>query len=450
MKVGISAIQFSFPKLYLSIETLAKNRNIEPEKLTKGLGLQKMSLLDTNQDIITLATNAVLNLLKQENLNLNQINRIYLATESSLDQSKPMASYVLQLLTSHLKQQNTNCDVVDMTFACIGGIDALQNCNDFITLNPTKKAIVVTTDFAKYDLKSTGEYTQGAGAIALLITSDPKIISFETQTGISTEGVFDFFKPKQYLEKEKITQNQDNTAWEGFLENQLTYIKDQPVFDGQYSNQCYINRITEAFNHFKSENNFSHDVIENWDLICMHLPYCFQGRRTFVEIFANENQNLLIEQVGENIAEKTKSLAKSETYKKLVNQKIYPSEISSSEIGNIYTGSIFLGFLSALYHTAKNQSLLKNNKVGFIAYGSGSKSKVFEGLLVANWQNEILKTNLFETLEKRTEIDFETYEKLHKKELKISISKNENEFILSNIETENPVLKGARYYEYKG
>ena len=43
MKVGIDAIQFDIPKLFLPIETLAINRNIEADKLTKGLGLQKMS-----------------------------------------------------------------------------------------------------------------------------------------------------------------------------------------------------------------------------------------------------------------------------------------------------------------------------------------------------------------------------------------------------------------------
>jgi hydroxymethylglutaryl-CoA synthase len=52
------------------------------------------------------------------------------------------------------------CDVVDFTFACIAGVDAIQNCLDFIKLNPDKKAIVVTTDIAKYDLNSGGEYTQ--------------------------------------------------------------------------------------------------------------------------------------------------------------------------------------------------------------------------------------------------------------------------------------------------
>jgi hydroxymethylglutaryl-CoA synthase len=54
----------------------------------------------------------------------------------------------------------------------------MQNCLDFIRLNPTKKAIVAT-DFAKYDLNSTGEYTQGAGALAMLLTANPRIIAFE-------------------------------------------------------------------------------------------------------------------------------------------------------------------------------------------------------------------------------------------------------------------------------
>ena len=73
MQVGIDAIQFDVPKIYLPIDVLALNRNIEPDKLTNGLGLQKMSFLDVDQDIITLGSNALLKLFAQENLkdNLN-------------------------------------------------------------------------------------------------------------------------------------------------------------------------------------------------------------------------------------------------------------------------------------------------------------------------------------------------------------------------------------------
>ena len=62
-----------------------------------------------------------------------------------------------------------------------------------------------------------------------------------------------------------------------------------------------------------------------------------------------------------------------------------------------------------------------DNKFGFLAYGSGSKSKVFEGIIQPQWKNTVTNVLLFETLEKSFEIDFETHEKLHKNEQKQSV-----------------------------
>ena len=449
MKVGIDAIQFEIPKIYLPISTLSHHRNIEADKLIKGLGLHKMSFLDVNQDIVTLGANALLKLIEQENINLSEISKIYVGTESGVDNSKPIASYILNLIEQKLGTKALqNCDVVDLIFACIGAVDALQTCTDYIRLHPTKKAIVIATDNAKYDLNSTGEYTQGAGAIAMLITANPKIVAFSNETGISTEGVFDFFKPKQTINKNAITGNETNENWFDILESEVTVIKEQPVFDGQYSNQCYINRITAAYENYKKESNQTDVIFNNWDLILMHLPYCFQGRRTFIEIFANENPDLLNQQEGETVKDKIRALSKSPEYLALVNSKIYPSEIASGSVGNIYTGSIFLGLLSALFYSATENADLTSKKIGFIAYGSGSKSKVFDGEIQANWKETILKTNLTEQLEHRVPIDFETYEKLHKKELKIPVLEAKNEFVLDYIENNNPVLKGARYYKF--
>ncbi|MEZ4787153.1 MAG: hypothetical protein R2790_04590 [Flavobacterium haoranii] len=178
MHVGIEAIQFDVPKIFLPIKDLATARNIEPAKLEKGLGLLNMSFLDVHQDVITLAANAVYKLIQQENIQLEEIARIYVGTESGLDNSKPIASYLISILEEEFGYGKLrNCDAVDMTFACIGGVDVFHNCLDFIRLNPNKKAIVVTTDNAKYDLNSTGEYTQGAGAIAMLLSSNPKVLT---------------------------------------------------------------------------------------------------------------------------------------------------------------------------------------------------------------------------------------------------------------------------------
>jgi hydroxymethylglutaryl-CoA synthase len=449
MKAGIDSIAFDIPQLYLPITTLAENRNIEADKLIKGLGLHKMSFLDVHQDVVTMASNAALKLIRQEHLNPAEINRIYVGTESGIDSSKPVASYVLSNLENVLGEESfRNCDVVDLTFACIGAIDALQNCLDYIRLNPTKKAIVIASDNAKYDLNSTGEYTQGAGAIAMLITSEPAILSFSNEVGVSTQGVFDFFKPRRTVSKTEALQSDNNQEWNGILESEISIYKEQPVFDGQYSNQCYINRISEAYEHYKTESNQIGKVYENWSNILMHLPYCFQGRRTFIEIFAAENPELLETQLGETAKDKIKALAKSPEYLALVNEKIAPSEIASGQIGNIYTGSIFLGLLSNLCYHFQQKTDLANKKFGFIAYGSGSKSKVFEAQVSPQWQSAMEKIKLFETLEQATAIDFPTYEKLHKKELKQSVIAPKNEFYLDSIEKENPVLVGARYYKF--
>ena len=43
--------------------------------------------------------------------------------------------------------------------------------------NNGKSAIVIVSDIAKYDIGSAGEYTQGAGAVAILIKDNPRLLA---------------------------------------------------------------------------------------------------------------------------------------------------------------------------------------------------------------------------------------------------------------------------------
>lgn len=451
MKTGIDAISFDVAKLHLPIKTLANARNIEPEKLEKGLGLIKMTLPDAHQDSVVFAANALTKLVQNNQINLNEIARIYVGTESSIDNAKPIGSFLIDLMEQKFGENTlAECDVVDFTFACIGGVDAMQNCIDFIRLNPDKKAIVVTTDFAKYDLNSTGEYTQGAGATAMLITANPRIIAFENNWATNTKGVFDFFKPHRTISKEAITGNSNNESWFDNLEAEIEIHKDQPVFDGQYSNQCYMDRTRNAYFSFKKLKQTSDTLYQTWNSIIMHLPYSFQGRRMLSEIYALDAENTIIsgEETAIEYQTKLKETSKTPEYKNFVEEKLMPAELASSLIGNLYTGSIFMGFLSTLAHFYDSKKEIAGNTFGFLAYGSGSKSKVFEGIIQDEWKSAISNVALFETLAKSYEIDFETYEKLHKKEQKQSVQSPKNEWILDRIENQNPNLIGARYYKW--
>ncbi len=451
MKIGIDAIACDVAKIHLPIKTLAEARKIDPDKLEKGLGLLQMTLPDYHQDIVVFAANALTKLIAENDIDFHDIARIYVGTESSFDNSKPVASFLITLMEQRFGENSfSECDAVDFTFACIGGIDALHNCIDFVRLNPSKKAIVVTTDIAKYDLNSTGEYTQGAGAIAMLIASNPRIMAFENLWATNIKGVFDFFKPLRTIQKSSITGNYNNDTWFDNLEATIDIHKEQPVFDGQYSNQCYVDRIRNAYFSFKKLKNTDQVLHASWQSIIMHLPYAFQGRRMLPEIYILDAEPNIVfgDESAEERQELCKRASKSDAYKTFVEEKLMPAERASSLIGNLYTGSIFLGLLSTLSHFENLEKDISNATFGFLAYGSGSKSKVFEGTVQLEWKNSISSVKLFETLAKSHEIDFKTYERLHKKEQKESVLQPEKEWVLDRIETEIPNLIGARYYKW--
>ena len=215
--VGIDDMALYVPKLYLAIEELAKQRQLEYAKLNKGLGLVRMAVPDVHEDAATMAANAVKELIDRNQLNPSSIGRIYLGTESALDGAKPTATYMLEMLRRKYRAAYgvdcfQHCDVVDLTFACVGGVDALHNTLDWVRNNPERIGIVVTSDFAKYELESGGEYTQGAGAVAMLIKHQPRLLAIQDNFGVATQGVHDFYKPRRTFSKKQLIEEVLNLA----------------------------------------------------------------------------------------------------------------------------------------------------------------------------------------------------------------------------------------------
>lgn len=469
-RIGIDAISYYVPSIYLSIEELSKNRNLNYAKLRNGLGLEKMAIADSNEDPSSFAANALIDLFEKNNLDPQDIGRIYMGTESALDASKPSATYATDMVERFLakkfgERSLKNCDVTDMTFACIGGVDALQNSMDWISRNPGKKAIVVTSDLSKYELNSTGEYTQGAGAVALLISENPSIISIDNHWGIATKSENDFFKPRRTFNKKSLIKEiiakleldisekdfETNLSNSEFWDNDSEIIevfKDEPIFDGQFSNSCYINRMQEAFIHFQKQKKI--DFLNDWDHLIFHLPYAFHGRRmifnNWLEWIKNDSKfEDLINEIGsENDPEFNKKSYKSSLYKDYVANKVSPGEKASSSIGNMYSASVFMSLLSMLNYHFENKNKIAGEKVGFISYGSGSKAKVFHGIIQDKWADKIKTSKLFEFLKNRKEISFSMYESLHQNKEVSPLTNHNARFSHTDQE---PNSKGYRYYK---
>lgn len=493
--VGIDDLSVYLPKLFLPIETLAAARKLDYAKLSKGLGLYNMAVPDVHEDAATMGASAVLQLLRRNQLNPRQIGRIYLGTESALDGAKPTATYILEMLRNAVREEFgadcfDHCDVIDLTFACIGGVDALHNTLDWVRANPDQIGIIVTADLAKYELCSGGEYTQGAGAVALLVKQDPRLLVIPNVWGVATKGVHDFFKPKRPVSKKQLVEEvlqlaqveqldartllqklPDSLEVNGILDDndhELVLRKDTPVFDGPYSNECYQQRMTNAFAHFRkqaeqlgtlSENE---SILERWERIVFHLPYALHGRRMFPEVFRLEAirngawEGILAEaglqdpgaDASEGIfSEFLRLLSKTTAYRNFANKQMGGAEWASGQAGNLYACSVFLALAGILEKALEDEELPQQSCFGFIGYGSGSKSKVFEGVLQPNWKLVAKGIGLQQQLSNRVELDYPTYEALHRGALQKSVRQPENEFALKEIVATGTKL-GARYYTW--
>lgn len=495
-KVGICDMELYVPKLHLPIEALAKARDLEYAKLNKGLGLYKMAIPDVHEDAATMAANAVLRLMQRNDLKPQQIGRLYLGTESALDGAKPTATYVLEMLRR--KYRDTcgadcfdNCDVVDLTFACVGGVDALHNTLDWVRGDKARVGIVVTSDFAKYELASGGEYTQGAGAVAMLVRHDPRLLVIQDTFGVGTRGVHDFYKPRRSFDKRQLVEEVlqlagvDGLSADDVLarlpkslevhgliddnEEKVQVYKETPVFDGQYSNWTYQNRIRDAYLDYcrKLSADDSKSPLLDWERIIFHLPYAFHGKRIASELFMIAQQEKgdwedLAQQLGPepqradydneqdyetSRSQYLRSITKTDAYRTFVSDKLEKAQRASSSVGNMYACSIFLALMSTLVADYRDEVDIAGQDFGFIGYGSGSKSKVFAGTLQTGWQSVVEHFDVFERLEESHAIDYDTYEDLHRGKRTASIRSPQGEFAIDRI-GDTGVRVGARYYRW--
>src|SRR5690625_189492 len=350
MKIGIDKIGFFAPQLYVDMVDLAKARGVDPDKFTIGIGQEKMAVAPQTQDSVTLAANAAKPILTTEDK--QTIDLVIFATETGVDHSKSGAAYLHRLLG--LKPGVRSFEVKQACYAATAGI---QMAKGHISLHPESKVLVVASDIARYGLNTGGEVTQGAGAVALLISRDPKIMVLEEENTYLTKDIMDFWRP--------------------------TY-SDVAFVDGKFSNEQYMAFFQDVWGQYKKKTS---RTLDDFAAICFHLPYTKMGLKalkTVIEEAAEETQERLLE-----------------------NYQI--SAKFSRRVGNIYTASLYLGLLSLLEQCS---TLQPGDRIGLYSYGSGAVGEFFTGVLQADFQENLLTELHKEMFATRKEITVEEYEKV--------------------------------------
>ena len=186
VSIGIDALSFYSPRYFLDLTRLAAVRGVDPSKYQVGLGQYQMAIISPLEDIVTMALEAASDIVSGHE---QDIDLILFATESGFDFSKASGIYVQQLL-----KLNPFARVLEVKQACYGATGALQLAVDHIRLHPNRKALVIASDVAWYGFQTPGEVTQGAGAIAMLVSANPRIAVVHSGK-FYTENNADFYRP---------------------------------------------------------------------------------------------------------------------------------------------------------------------------------------------------------------------------------------------------------------
>lgn len=360
--VGIDAIAIATPRAYLDLVDLAAARDVPSDKYTKGLGAIRMAIAGRHEDPVTLATDAASRLFARAGVDASRIGYMAVGTETGIDHSKPVASYVHGLLGLPAA-----CRVFDTKHACFGGTAALMAAVEWIASGAARgrSALVVCSDIARYALGSPGEPTQGAGAVALLVTERPRLVELEVgHTGTYARDVHDFWRPLS---------------------------RRDALVDGHYSVSCYLDAVAGAFGAWRDE-----DVRRGGAPLARtayHVPYVKMAKK------ADRHRALACEGLDEAAAESRFA------------REVGPSLVFAAEVGNVYTGSLYMA-LAALLHA--EAGVLEGERVGLFSYGSGCVAEFFAGRVAAGAADVVESLALDEPLRDRVRLDFGAYEAIRR------------------------------------
>jgi hydroxymethylglutaryl-CoA synthase len=369
--VGIDAIGVAVPRRFLDIVDLAEARGIEPAKYTQGLGAREMAVAEPGEDTVSLAATAATRALAAAGIDRNELGLLVVGTETGVDHSKPVASFVHGLLELPRAMR-----VYDTQHACYGGTAGLMTAIEWIASGAAgnRAALVICSDIARYGISTAGEPTQGAGAIAMVIKRDPALLALDVGvTGASSTHVHDFWRPL------------------GMREAQV---------DGHYSVECYLDAVASAYRGWTvqaiARGLISSPGSEQLARLCYHVPFCKMAKKAHHQVRRcdAEDGGLAFDE-----------LAAAASFER----QVAPSLPLCSRIGNVYTGSLYFGLAGLLDAQATE---LADRRIGLFSYGSGCTSEFFSGVVSPRAARRIAEARLADVLAARERISIAEYERI--------------------------------------
>ncbi|MEW6267881.1 MAG: hydroxymethylglutaryl-CoA synthase [Thermodesulfobacteriota bacterium] len=367
--VGIDQLAVYVPRYVLDLGALARARSVPPEKISIGLGAYEMAVAPPWEDTVTLAANAAQRLFAQGLARPEEVGLLLVATETAVDHAKPASIFVHELLGLP-----ANCRTFELKHACYSGTAGVMIAADWLRSPASRgrKALVIAADIARYDVGSSAEFTQGAGAAAVLLSREPRLLELAPESGVHASNVYDFWRPLE---------------------------RREALVDGKFSLDCYLDALSGALADYRSVRNGHGDesLLERFAALLYHTPFPKMAYKAHLRLAEVDLARRLDD------AERRAQEAER-TYASLVE----PHLAMARRVGNSYTASLYL---CLAWYASQHAAALAGKEVGLFSYGSGCCAEFFTGRFTERSATAARKIAAAELLDARRSLTVEEYER---------------------------------------
>ena len=356
VKVGIDHLNIYGSTLSVDFSEIKLARGFSDKEFNK-IRFVRRSVVPTYEDPITLAVNAAKPILDE--VGADQFALLVVATETGVDYGKPLSSYIHRYLNL-----NANCRNFEIKHACYAGTAGLRTAVSFLrgdSILPGKKVLLIMTDIGRQHFHELGELSVGAGAVALSISLDPKLLELEIHSGSAAHEVYDTARPTSSFE------------W----------------IDPVLSLCSYLDLLEIAWEDYRRaagpiayEEYFTHAIY--------HTP--------LISLIEKAHQ-FLIETDCEEVAKD--DIASS------FERMVKPSLRYNQELANIYSGSLYVALAGLLESTP---DLKPGSRIACFSYGSGACAEFFSGLVCREARAILASQCISERLAARRSVSLREYE----------------------------------------
>lgn len=400
-----------------------------------------------DENAYTMAASAVLELIERYDVNPTDIGFLGLGTESSTDNSagavivRGMVDRALERLGK--PRLARRLEVPEFKHACLGGMYALKGALRYLATDGRgRRAIVVSSDIAEYARGSSGEQTQGAGAVALLVDEKPTLFEVDLAYagGTSDYRGPDFRKPFARHFHAAYRNGSDRPG-------------DYPVFSGKYSTFAYLDETIHAFEHMLERLGESTlDFFDRSSALFFHRPYHMMPVQALAFLYVRglaedetrrSELSALCSEAGVGVGEILDEMSsrpdlygailagnleahpypatsaasgvarKSAAFRALQDAKMNLGSDPVKDLGNLYTAALPAWIAAGLDAAAARDLDLAGKRMAMIGYGSGDAAEAIPFRIVPGWKEAASKIHFAESLEPAVDLSRAEYEALH-------------------------------------